>query len=144
MGKSLFSKFKNDPNREQQGVTLDLGDGVKIQVARAGGANAAFERRLAAVTKPHRKLIQTGLIDKKLADELVAQVYAETVVLGWENVTDEDGTVLDFTVDNVKKVFTALPDLFRLVRETAEDQTLFRADILEGDAGNSKRASDIN
>lgn len=136
MAKSIYSAFKNDEARERTGVVIDLGETGKITVARAGGANARFEKRMVEITKPHRRSIQTGIIDKKTADGLLAQVYAETVVLGWEGLTDENGQALPFSKENAQKLLLDLPDLFLLIRTTSEDQTLFRQEVLEADAGN--------
>lgn len=136
MGRSIYSVFANDTSREQQGVTINLGETGSIQVARAGGSNVRFEKRLAELTKDHRRAIQNGLMDEKQAKQILAQVFAETVVIGWSNLTDQAGQPLPFTVDNAKKLLVDLPDLFTLIQQTAQDQTLFRQELLEGDAKN--------
>jgi hypothetical protein len=58
------------------------------------------------------------------------------VVLGWENVTDSTGKVLPFSYENCLKVFNDLPDLFKDIQEQAQRSALFRAELLERDAGN--------
>lgn len=40
------------------------------------------------------------------------------------------------TIENILKTFDDIPDLLRLVKETAEDASLFRQDILKGIEGN--------
>jgi hypothetical protein len=65
----------------------------------------------------------------------------ETVLLGWESVTGPDGKPLEFSKENAVKLFTDLPDLFKDIRETAEDMTLFKLELDEADAGNSSSAS---
>lgn len=134
--KGTYGAFKTDETREKDGVTLDMGEAGRFKVARAGGANATFTKRLAFLTKPHRRAIQTGSIDPKLADQILVTAYVESVLIGWENVTGEDGAPLQFSKENAVKLFTDLPDLFKIIRETAEDMTLFKQEIAEGDAGN--------
>lgn len=136
-GKSTYSAYKTDAARETKGVLLDLGDAGKFRIARAGGANATFQKRLAALTKPHRRAIQTGNVDEDVANRLMVQVYCETVLLGWEGVTDEDGAELGFSVAAAVKLLVDLPDLFKDIRQTADDASLFRLDLLETDAKNS-------
>jgi hypothetical protein len=136
MAKGTYAAFKTNSKREQEGVVLDMGDAGKYKIARAGGANSKFSRRLAVLTKPHRRAIQTDTIDRKVADEILATAYAETVLIGWEGVSGEDGNELAFSKENAIKLFTDLPDLFKQIRETAEDMTLFREELAEGDAGN--------
>ena len=133
---NTYGQYKTDSTRERDGVVLDLGDVGKFKLARAGGANTQFQKRLMALSKPHRRAIQTGTIDPKTADRLLVETYVDTVLLGWEGVTGEDGNPLPYSKENAVKLFTDLPDLFKDVRETAEDMSLFRQDITESDAGN--------
>jgi len=136
MNKSIFSSFKNDTTREQGGVTMDLGDLGQIQVARAGGANVSYEKALLAASKPHRRAFQAGVIDEKVAKKIMVDVYADTIILGWSGLKDENGADFPFSKDNARKLLTDLPDLFAQIRAVAEDQTLFRQEILEQDAKN--------
>ena len=89
-----------------------------------------------ALVKPYRRQIQAETIDNKVLEKLVMQAFAETVVLGWENVEGRDGTVLEFNVANVIQLFTDLPDLFKDVQEQAQKAVLFREDILEVESKN--------
>ena len=57
------------------------------------------------------KAIQARL--RALVERIVKEVYAETVVIGWENVEDADSNPMDFTVPNCVKLFEDLPDLFK-------------------------------
>lgn len=145
---SLYSKFKSDPALEKNGVVLQYGfvenaDGepdlerpIGFRVARAGGANVAYAKRLEAAIKPHRRQIQTETIDAKVAERLMMEVFVETVLLGWENVQDENGNDLPFSKQNAIKLFTDLPDLYKNVQEGANSAALFRAEIAEASAGN--------
>lgn len=148
---SLYKNFKSDENLEKSGILLEYGTNsagkdITIRIARAGGANTQFQKRMEAVVKPYRRQIQTETIDTKMVEKLVRQVYAETVVLGWENVEfpvlDSEGKdtgaveELPYTVANCLRLFNDLPDLFLDVQEQAQRAALFRAEIREADAGN--------
>lgn len=141
---TLFKTFKADATLEKSGILLQYGtaqrDGkevpVTIRIARAGGANTMFDKVLEAKTKPYKRMIQTDSLDKKVSERIMREVYAQTVVLDWENVQDEDGEFLEFTHENVIAMFEALPDLFTDVVTQANKQALFRADIIEADAKN--------
>lgn len=138
---SLYSQFTTDPQLEREGVLLEYGTSstgqpVTIRIARAGGANVQFQKRLEALTKPFRRQIQTETIDQKVSEKLVRQVYAETVVLGWENVEDRDGNPIPYSRDACMKLFDDLPDLFLDIQEQAQRVALFRTTIREADAGN--------
>lgn len=138
---SLYKSFQTDTNLEKNGIVLEYGDNSKglpigIRIARAGGSNNAYNKRLEALVKPYRRQIQTETIDNKVLEKLVLQAFAETVVLGWENVEDKDENELEFNVENVINLFTDLPDLFKDIQEQASKAVLFREDILEVEAKN--------
>lgn len=138
---SLYKQFATDTNLEKTGIELQYGenangDEIIIRVARAGGSNTAYTKRMEALVKPYRRQIQAETIDNKVLEKLVMQAFAETVVLGWENVEGRDGNLMEFNVVNVIQLFTDLPDLFKDVQEQAQKAVLFREDILEVESKN--------
>jgi hypothetical protein len=141
MNKGLYAQFKTDNHLEKEGILLEYGENSKgkpicIRVARAGGANNAYTKRMEARVKPYRRQIQNETMETALVERLVKEVYAETVILGWENVEDENGNDMDFTVENCIKLFDDLPDLFRDIQEQSQRAALFRAEVREVDAKN--------
>lgn len=143
---NLYSQFKTDESLETEGVWIEYGeteDGkpIRIRIARAGGANQKFAKALEKATRPYKKAIQTGTLDNKTADRLYREVFVDTIVLGWENVQGPDGKDLEFTRENVLKLFADLPDLFTDLREQASSAAIFREELLEADLGNSGKSS---
>ena len=138
---SLYKTFQTSQDLEKNGIELQYGENDKgqeiiIRVARAGGANNAYNKRLEALVKPYRRQISSETIDNKVLEKLILQAFAETVVLGWSGVEDAEGNALECTVENVIKLFTDLPDLFKDVQDQAQKSVLFRQDILELEAKN--------
>jgi hypothetical protein len=138
---SLYNNFKTDESLEKTGIVLEYGENsegkiIGIRIARAGGSNKLYASRLEALTKGYRTQIESGAIEKSTVDRIMRQVYADTVVLGWENVEDKDGKPLEFNKDNVIQLFTDLPDLFDDVRSQATKWSLFRKVEQERDAKN--------
>lgn len=137
----LYNQFKTDGNLEKEGIVLDYGPNssgkpMQIRIARAGGTNIAFSKSFERHTKPYRRMFQTGVIDDALSQQVMRQVYVDSVILGWENIEDENGKELAFTSDNVNKVLTDLPDLFVDIVEQSKNAALFRATIRESDLKN--------
>lgn len=138
---SLYDQFTTDTDLEKKGIVLQYGLNSKdkpigIRVARAGGSNAAYAKRMEFKAKPFRRQIQTETIEKKQLERIVLEVFCETVILGWENVEDAEGNELTYSVENAIKLFTDLPDLFADVQEQAGKAALFRAEVREKAAGN--------
>lgn len=146
---SLYKQYATDQNLEKIGILLSYGpdmlgtpnaEGVYpeicIRIARAGGSNTEYQKQLDHAVKPVRRQIQQELLGLDKIKALTQKVYARCVVLGWENVRDADGNLLDFNEDNVLKVFQDLPDLWEDVQEQATRAALFRKSIQEDDAGN--------
>lgn len=133
----LYDKLETDRDLETgSGVVLDYGDGVKIRIHRAGGSNQKFTNRQTVLIKPFQRQINNDTLPPEKGRELNIQLYAETVIVGWEGVTDRDGNPLPFTKENAIRVMTDLPDLFSDLVASANDRALFRKAEQEEAAGN--------
>lgn len=138
---SLYTQFQTDVDLEKVGILLEYGETSKglpicIRIARAGGANKAFEKRMEAETKSIRRQIQNETADNKQLMRILRKVFAETVVLGWENVEDRNGVVIPFNVENCIKLFEDLPDLFADIQEQSRRAALFKVTVQEADSKN--------
>jgi hypothetical protein len=132
---SVYEMFKTNPSLEKEGITLDYGS-FSIRIARAGGHNSAFLKAMERESKPFRRAIQQETISADIAEEILRKVYADTVVLGWEGITDEDGNVLQFSKENCVKLFRDLPDLFNEIKETANKMAVYREVAKEEESKN--------
>lgn len=137
---NLYQQFKTDSNVEKKGITIRYGnDGdkpIEFVIARAGGANTAYNKVLEAKLKPYRRQIQNETMDTDTMVALIRDVYATTVVIGWNNVRDADGNELPFTRENCIKLFTDLPELFEDIQTQANRAALFREEVLEIESKN--------
>jgi hypothetical protein len=137
----IYGLFQTNVDMEQQGVVLNYGDNaagqpVRVKIARAGGSNARFAKALEARMRPYRRQFETGTLDDKVATAMLIEVFADSVILGWEGITDAAGNVLPYNRANVIKVLTDLPDLFSDIREQAMKSANYRAEQTEADSGN--------
>jgi hypothetical protein len=135
--------FATDPSIERTGVELDYGEGMVLKIARAGGANVAYQKTFTAVTASYKRAIEAETLPVEKGNELAREVFARSVLLDWEGVTmddlndDGDMTPAPCTVENKIKFFNALPEVFRDVQEQATRAMLFRRNIEEAELGNS-------
>ena len=133
---SIYDMFDTDREMERKGMIVDFGSAGKVLIARAGGANSAFAKVFEFKTRPQRRLIDAGIMEEKLANELLMEAFAETVVLGWEGIKNREGKLIPFNKKNAIELFTDLPDLFIAVREEAVKMANFKTLQVEGDSGN--------
>ncbi|NJK89270.1 MAG: hypothetical protein HC923_07590 [Myxococcales bacterium] len=129
--RSLFSTFSADPELERDGVVLDFGD-FRFRVARAGGSNKRFQSAVRRILDPHKRAIDLEVLADEKSRELVAECFAEAVILGWESkfvedgkdiwkpiVIGKDGREIEFSKQNCKELLISLPDLFDTLRAEA-------------------------
>lgn len=138
---SLYTKFETDRSLEKSGIILDYGPNskgknIEIRIARAGGSNESYLKKLEAKAKPHRRQIQHETMERAQIEKMIREVYAESVVLGWEGVEDRDGNEMLFSKENCMKLFDDLPDLYADIQEQAQSAALFRTTVREADAKN--------
>lgn len=148
---SPFKQFATDEALEKEGIVLDYGD-YAVKIKRAGGANRRFAQVLEAKQKPHRRQIQNETLPEDVARKLLAEAYAEAVILNWGHrkdpdseiqwghLPDEEGNLLPCTPPHVVATLIALPEWFADIREQASKVALFRRQEIEDTAGNSAAA----
>lgn len=146
---SIYSHFKTDKSKEREGEWVEYRGGVQLLIARSGGANSRFSHVFERRSEPHQRKLRTGeKLGEETASRLLAETYAETVVLGWrtrdletnviENdiVYGEDGEPIRYSFEAVVKLLTDLPDFFAQVREDAGNFATFKQIQREADAKN--------
>lgn len=153
---NLYQMFEMDADLEREGITINYGS-VKFLLARAGGRNAAFKRLFQAKAKKYRHQIDNETLSDAVADQLMAESYAEGVVLGWwtrkenehgdailkkgEEQWDDvielsDGKRVKFSVSACVQLFNELPDLFADIQRMAGKAANYRKELEEEDEGN--------
>lgn len=132
--KTIWDQYGTSPVLEQEGVWLEF-QGCRIKVARAGGANKRYTSLVDSRIRPYRRQIEKGTLGEEFSKKLIMDCFAETVVLDWENMVDQDGeTLLPFSIGNVKKVFEALPNFYEEVMSLCTDIANFRSHNIEDDS----------
>ena len=149
----LSRQFATDVSLETKGIVIDYGTD-RVKIARAGGANKKYEKLLEAKTKHLRRALIVGAIDNEESMAILREVFAETIVLGWEVNTgtevdpkwekgiepkdagEKGDKLLPCNAKNYKKVFINLPDLFTDIQQQAQAGALYRREINGADSGN--------
>ena len=140
--KSFDDIFSTDGDLEKgAGVDLDYGEAGTITIHRAGGANKKFARIFSARMKPYERQLASGTLDDEVANKVMAEVYADAVIIGWRGV-HRGGKQQKFTRENAIKLLLQVPELFRDIQEQASKVANFRQVCLEEAAKNSETPSE--
>jgi hypothetical protein len=124
MSKSLYELFETDEKIEKDGVKLKFGP-ASFHVRRAGGANRAFNAAFEEKTRMTQSRLQMAALSEEESEKILMDVYAETVVIGWDGVTDRKGSPLEFTKENFMQVMKDLPVVWRALRTEAANHENF-------------------
>lgn len=130
-----ISKLATDRTAEVVGTwTEDLGAGLKLLVAREG--NARFTDEMRKAVKMRAGAGGLGELTAEAAAEIAVDVYARTILLGWEGL-EENGKPVTYSVEEAKRLLEQYPDFFKLVQTQARRVDLFRAQKRKEAEGNS-------
>jgi len=145
MKKGLWA-LQTDTKKETEGTWIDHPKmDIRFKIRRTGGENSDFSNAANKVMRPYWRMMEGGKNKKpdekllKSANEKLAALYAEHVLMDWsgEDVVDEEGNALAFTVEAATKVLRDVPSLFGWVRDQAIEEDNFRFDFdLEEESGN--------
>jgi hypothetical protein len=123
MSIDIFAQFATDETLENNGTWVDMGGGTRFLIARSG--NRKHAKLLSKEVERHRKVLDMNddLADQK-NDEIMIDVMARTILLGWENVSFK-GKPLEYSYENAKKVL-ALRDFRVHVAKLSDEMENYR------------------
>lgn len=138
---NLYAQFATDKNLEETGIRISYGaDGDMTApafiVARMGGRNRAYQAALMTKMKPYKRQLDAGTLAPEVSESILLDVFVSKILKGWENVTDRNGQPLECTIENAKRLFTELPDLYSDLIDQAQKAETFRVAELDDVAKN--------
>ncbi len=119
-----FSKFKTNEDKETEGVWIDFGEGLRLLIARSG--NVKYRRTLARLTKPHQHAFKSKTIEASVVEDITLKAVAKHILLGWENLQDDDGKDIEYSQSKAEELLREAPDFFEQVLEIAQDRSLYQ------------------
>lgn len=102
-----LSKIKRNSQAIEDGEWVseipELGDiEFKVRGSQNEDARRLRDRLLNALPREQRQ----GNVDPKAIDAIMAKVAAETIILDWRNIADEDGNNVPFSKETALEYFT--------------------------------------
>lgn len=148
MTTTLEAMFASNPSAESKGKWIWFGgeesdpDAFGFLIARAGGANSKYERKLFEESRPVQKLVQiernkpSETTLKKLR-EITKKVFIETCLLDWKNIkTSSHPDGIPFSKQAAADLFEQFPELYDELVSQAQSSTTFRETDVEDEAKN--------
>lgn len=147
---SIFDEWETDEDAEQRGVIEHWSEEDWLQLARAGGSNKQFMRRINALYTKYRRQLDGGInVDAVLEPQLV-KIYTDTIVMDGElrdkpkekggRFFDEEGNgklvALKGNRDAIHYFLSSLPEFFKDVRARSGGIDAFRLIDREEEAKN--------
>jgi len=119
----IFSQYATDETLENSGTWFTLGKGARVLVARAG--NRQYSRALNKKVETHRAALDTGDDNADaVSDEIMADVMAETILLGWEGLSFK-GEPMSYSRENARKLLL-VKDFRRQIGQFADNFEAFK------------------
>jgi len=80
-----LSKYRTSKELTEEGVTIDLGDGLKVRLARIG--NKKYNEALRRLTKPYQNAIRNKTISDEVMERIVLEAFVGNVLISWSGLT---------------------------------------------------------
>ena len=129
-----ISKFQTNKSAEEEGIWVDVdGNGTRVKVARIN--NARYKKYFQKITKPYKRQIRNGTLAEELAEKLLVDALANTILLDWKGFT-KGGEDFPYSTDNARSFLQESADFRDFVSDAANEMENFRAEELEEARGN--------
>lgn len=130
--KSFNQKFVTNPDKEQKGVELHIGEDFYVRVARSGNAKATAMFRELTADPQFAAARRAGFLSPEKLDEVAMEIYATAILVGWRGLSDK-GEEVPYSTAKAKELL-AHKDFFALIKEFSETQENYRNEAVEGAA----------
>ena len=129
-GLDIFAEFAVTDD----GVWVPFKGDVEFLIARYN--NPKFKRRLGYFYEKHRRVLEgKGDAAEQKSNEVMAQVLAETILLGWKGKVRFQGQMMEYSVANAAKML-AVQTFREWVIQQAQDSQAYKAVQDDKDAEN--------
>lgn len=129
-----ISKFRTDRRAEEDGVWVDAGEGLQLRIARWG--NPRYQEAMRRLGSPLLPQIKTGTISEQASEEVLCKAMAETILLEWKNLQEEDGSEIKYSREKALELLRDVRDFRALVVDLSQNVNLFRAEQARDIVGN--------
>lgn len=126
-----INNIRTDLNKEADGVWVDFVEGIRLKIARA--RNSKYVEFLRSLTENKRKEIRNDDIKTEDFADILMQVRAKTILLGWENIQDDNGNEILYSYEQALEFFRdkELKDFYNFVVGVSENINNYKKDLVK-------------
>jgi len=129
-----FSNFTTDADKESEGVWIDYTGDFKLKICRIGCP--AFKEFMLKRGKPHMRSMEAGSLDPNIADDLMKDALAQTIIKDWKGLLDDKDEEIPFSTETARQLLDTPGDFYDEVFTLAKQRENFKIDKTEGTAKN--------
>lgn len=119
----LRKLFAVDEKKEQEGIWEDVGDGVRVLVARIG--NPLYTKEVTKLMRPYRRGIRRGSVQDDVIEAAITKAMAKTILLGWEGL-EIDGVPIEFSPEKAQEILFEFKEFRDLISDIANELDAFK------------------
>jgi hypothetical protein len=138
---SLYGTFGTDPVLAEKGIIvvypLANGSEVEFKIKKAGARNQTWKTLYTKIMKPHAEAIEKETLTEIEHGKLLSELYARSVVIGWNGVYDASGNAVPFTIENCMELMQFMPEILSKIIADSHDRSNFREEQMDATAKNS-------
>lgn len=126
-----INNIRTDLNKEVDGVWVNFVEGIRLKIARA--RNSKYVEFLRSLTENKRKEIRNDDIKTEDFADILMQVRAKTILLGWENIQDDNGNEILYSYEQALEFFRdkELKDFYNFVVGVSENINNYKKDLVK-------------
>jgi len=125
-----INKVKTDVAKQNDGTWVDFLMGIRLKIARS--RNPKYNELMRKLTENMRIDMREGKFDNTEFNNVLIKVRAETILLDWENI-DEDDKPVPYSVEKAVEYFSnpELNDFYTFVVAVSESADAYKKDLVE-------------
>lgn len=132
---TLHDQYDTDERLETDGVWNQMGKELRIKIARA--RNPEYVKMFNRRARPHQHAMRNNTLSEDVAEQLMLDVEARTILVDWDGLKDADGNAVPYSPEMARDLLHAMPEFRRHVLELAEEIGNYQRKADEEAEGNS-------
>jgi len=133
-----LTKFKQNLVKAEDGATIDMGDGLKVTVARIGSKR--YQDVIKKLTAPYQRQIRNKTLGDDVYEDLLDKALVDGALIKWEGLEDDNGVNIPFSREKALELFKnpEYKDFKEAISDLANEQEVFRQAEVETTATKSQ------